>query len=169
MVFQWRDSPLIIQHSSNTNSPHAHTFDKGPSENVSVELLIAAKGQAERDHLFGVVDRAAFNFIISCTAANALPTLCTRTAQMRSETELQSFPSYVQLVVLSRSAYAILVNNWLDTFEKGVKIHVLIGDQYIPVGAMTFIFWWCEHNLSDNFILSRFGIILSFNVRKCSF
>lgn len=36
---------------------------------------------------------------------------------------------YVQIMVLSRSAYAILVNNWLDTFEKGVKIHVLIGDQ----------------------------------------
>lgn len=128
MVFQWLDSPLIIQHSSNTNPLHAHTFDKGPSENVSVELLIAAKGQAERDHLFGVVDRAAFNFIISCTAANARPTLYTlhRCIQRRN---YSPSPLYVQLVVLSRSAYAILVNNWLDTFEKGVKIHVLIGDQ----------------------------------------
>lgn len=73
MVFQWLDSRLIIQRSSNTNSLHAHillrrAFDKGPSEHLSVELLIAAKGQAEGDHLFGV-NRAAFNFIISCTAA----------------------------------------------------------------------------------------------------
>lgn len=50
--------------------------------------------------------------------------------QMHTETEIYS-PStlYVQLMVLSRSASAILVNNWLDTFEKGVKIHILIGDQ----------------------------------------
>lgn len=144
MVFQWLDSRLIIQRSSNTNSLHAHillrrAFDKGPSEHLSVELLIAAKGQAEGDHLFGV-NRAAFNFIISCTAALILcdpppPNVlahCIHTYSPHRCIHRQNHspsPLYVQLVVLSRSAYAILVNNWLDTFEKGVKIHVLIGDQ----------------------------------------
>lgn len=109
MVFQWLDSQLIIQHSSNTNSLHAHTFDKGPSENVSVELLIAAKGQAERDHLFGVVDHAAFNSIISCTTADT-PTLYTLHRCIQRQNYSPS-PLYVQLVDLSRSAYAILVNN----------------------------------------------------------
>lgn len=106
------------------------------ADQLSVELLIAAKGKAEEDHLF-CVDRAAVNFIVSCIAELILrklypfhpaPNLYTRTPVMHTEIYSPS-TLYVQIMVLSRSAYAILVNNWLDTFEKGVKIHVLIGDQ----------------------------------------
>lgn len=89
---------------------------------MSVEQLIAAKGQAEEDHLFRV-NHAAFNFIVSRIAELILcdlyspypaPTLYTHThtTQMHTETDFYS-PStlYVQFMVLSRSAYAILVNN----------------------------------------------------------
>lgn len=105
-------------------------------DQLSVELLIAAKGQAQEDQLFWV-EHAAFNFIVSCIAEliwrelypiHPAPTLYTSTPVMHTEIYSPS-TLYVQIMVLSRTAYAILVNNWLDTFEKGVKIHVLIGDQ----------------------------------------
>lgn len=109
---------------------------RNQADQLSVELLIAAKGQAQEDHLFWV-DHTALNFIVRFIAELILrelypfhpaPTLYTRTPVMHTEIYSPS-TLYVQIMVLSRTAYAILVNNWLDTFEKGVKIHVLIGDQ----------------------------------------
>lgn len=91
---------------------------RNQADQLSVELLIAAKGQAQEDHLFSV-DHAVFNFIVSCIAElifrelypfHPAPTLYTHTPVMHTEIYSPS-TLYVQIMVLSRTAYAILVNN----------------------------------------------------------
>lgn len=72
---------------------------RNQADQLSVELLIAANGQAQEDHLFSV-DHAVFNFIVSCIAElifrelypfHPAPTLYTHTHPSDAYRDLQSF------------------------------------------------------------------------------
>lgn len=72
---------------------------RNQAHQLSVELLIAATGQAEEDHLFRV-DRTVFNFIVSSIAELILhelypfhpaPTLYTHTHPSDAYRDLRSF------------------------------------------------------------------------------
>lgn len=156
-VFQWlslvclADGVSVSRFKMNNSSIIKHTFSASLStyrqrraldEGPGWTLVYGSANSSQRPgQTIYFMSTMLLNFIVSCIAGLiwwdlyppfTLFPLCVHTTctQMATETDIYS-PStlYFQLMVLSRSASAILVNNWLDTFKKGVKIHVLIGDQ----------------------------------------